>query len=179
MNILYLKEAKTRKPDYLGCAVAETFAQRDDIVHIATIQVDGLPKTVCSIKSLIQQFNPEMIIAPKLLGSIVLFELPKSIKKIIINPYLILEDSDDVVKLPFMLKYNNLRLYNWVIRVSTDFSTNPDGACCVKTYLLSLQKKDFTDSAEVISYYHQAINKARLHLDPNFELPNPEELLGH
>ena len=179
MNVLYLKEAETRKPDYIGYAVVEVLAQCDDIVHIATIQVDGLKKTVKSIRSLILQFNPEMIIAPKVLGSIVLFELPKSIRKIIINPYLILEDSADSIKLPFVLKYNNLRLYNWLIRVSIDFSKKPDEICGDKTYLLSLQKRDFADFTEMINYYHQAINKVRLHLDPNFELPKTDELLGH
>ena len=78
-----------------------------------------------------------------------------------------------------MLKYNNLRLYNWLIRVSTDFSTNPDKTCSDKTYVLSLQKKDSADSTEIISHFHQALNKARLHLDPNYELPNQEELLRH
>lgn len=179
MNVLYLKEAKTRKPDWIGCGIAEAFSQCDDVVHIATVKIDGLQKTVKSIKSLIKQYNPEIIIAQKVLASIVLFELPQSIKKIIINPYLILDDSDDSIKLPFILKYNNSRLYNWLIRVSTDFSLNRGNTCDDRTYLLALQTKDYTDPIEKISSCHKAINNARLHLDPDYEMPDIDELLKH
>lgn len=179
MKVLYLKEKKERKPDLVGCAVMEAFSQIDDIVHTATIEIGGLHKTLTSIKALVRQYNPEIIIAQKVLGSVVLFELPKTLKKIIINPYLILENSDDAIKIPFILKYNNLRLYKWLIRVSKDFSLNQGNTFDDRTYLLALQTKDYADPIEKISCCHKAINKVRVYFDPNYEMPDIDELLKH
>ena len=83
MRVLVLKKTKSHKLDWMEYAIQRAFSQENDIVTFATIKVGGLLKTVTNIKELIKQYQPDVVIAKGLLASILFFELPKSIKKII------------------------------------------------------------------------------------------------
>ena len=97
MKVLFIKE-RTHKLDVMENAVLKTFSQCEDIVTIATIKVGGVLNTVSQIKELIKQYQPDVIVAKHLLASVLLFELPKTTKKILIDPFLVFEDSEDGIK---------------------------------------------------------------------------------
>ena len=196
MKILVLKETKTHKPDLMGCAATEAFSLLDDIVTTATIQVGGILKTVTAIKELAKQYQPDIVVAQKMLASIVLFELPKSIRKIIIDPYLLFDNGRDAVALAMIMKYGSIRLNNWLDNASEKFRKNPqafgiDNCFCIAQNYSIDQRIDglFAGTSNIVlvnksenvldtlSTYHRALNQARSYLDPNFELPNLEELI--
>lgn len=204
MKILVLKEAKSRKPDLVTNAVTEAFAQCDDVAIIATVKVGGVLKTVTTIKELVKQYKPDIVVAQKILASIILFELPKSIKKIIIDPYLLFDDSDDDIKIRMMLKYGSVQLNNWLNNASYKFVNTPNeialknSYCIVRNFMnnfahydrlvtayttcgkknIFLGSEDSSEPIQNISTYHRVLSRARLYFDPNFELPNENELLN-
>ena len=203
MNILILKEIKSRKPDLMTYAVTEAFSNCDDVVNIASIKVKSIQKTVTAIKGLIKLYKPDIVVAQKMLASIVLFNLPKSCKKIIIDPYLLFDDREDDTKLALIFKYGSIRLNNWLYSETTKFIANPDKTliknwyCIVRNFMnnfsrydqlvsvfttagyknIFLEHEESTDFVQRISSYHQIINKAHHYFDPNYELPNIEELI--
>ena len=201
MKVLFVRE-RTHKFDVMENAVLKTFSQCEDVVTIATIKVGGVLNTVSQIKELIKQYQPDVIIAKHLLASVLLFELPKTIKKILIDPFLVFEDSEDGIKLTLAFKYGSVKLFNWLLKNSTEFANNPDNsyvrnAFCilrnadtssplyakwVTTFeetnslcAVTVSKDD--DIMAKLGTYHRSINQARAYLDSEYELTNINELL--
>ena len=148
-----------------------------------------------------------MVIAKGLLASILFFELPKSIKKILINPLLLHEGSNDAIRLKFAFEYGDVRLMSWLERKTEDFLQSDDTKQLENTYCIV---RDFIDNfsqydkwvscynqastedgtknifltntkdlegTELLGHYHRIINKARKYFDPEFELVNINEVL--
>lgn len=191
MKVLFVRE-RTHKLDVMENAVMKTFSQCTDIVTIATIKVGGVLNTVSQIKELIKQYQPDVIVAKHLLASVLLFELPKTIKKILIDPFLVFEDSEDGIKLMLAFKYGSVKLFNWLLKNSTEFANNPDTPCvrnafCIlrnadtssplyakwvvafeETNTLStvtVSKDD--DIMSKLGTYHRSMNQARAYIDGN------------
>ena len=201
MKVLFIKE-KTHKLDVMENAILKTFSQCDDVVTIATIQVGGVLNTVSQIKELIKQYQPDVIVAKHLLASILLFELPKTIKKILIDPFMVFEDSEDGIKLMLAFKYGSVKLFNWLLKNSTEFANNPD-SLCVRNAFCILRNADTSSPLYVkwvaafeetnslcavtvskdddimtqLGTYHRSMNQARAYLDAEYELTNINELL--
>lgn len=201
MKVLFIKE-KTHKLDVMENAILKTFSQCEDIVTIATIKVAGVLNTVTQIKELIKQYQPDVIVAKHLLASVLLFELPKTIKKILIDPFLVFEDSEDGIKLTLAFKYGSVKLFNWLLKNSTEFANNPDSSC-VRNAFCILRNADtssplyakwvstFEEANNLgavtvskadnimtqLGIYHRSINQARAYLDSEYELTDIKELL--
>ena len=207
MKVLVLNKTKSHKLDWMEYAIQRAFAQENDVVTFATIEVGGLLKTVTNIKELIKQYQPDVVIAKGLLASILFFELPKSIKKILINPLLLHEGSNDAIRLKFAFEYGDVRLMSWLERKTEDFLQSDDTKQLENTYCIV---RDFIDNfsqydkwvscynqastedgtknifltntkdlegTELLGHYHRIINKARKYFDPEFELVNINEVL--
>ena len=207
MKVLVLNKTKSHKLDWMEYAIQRAFAQENDMVTFATIKVGGLLKTVTNIKELIKQYQPDVVIAKGLLASILFFELPKSIKKILINPLLLHEGSNDAIRLKFAFEYGDVRLMSWLERKTEDFLQSDDTKQLENTYCIV---RDFIDNfsqydkwvscynqastedgtknifltntkdlegTELLGHYHRIINKARKYFDPEFELVNINEVL--
>ena len=207
MKVLVLNKTKSHKLDWMEYAIQRAFAQENDVVTFATIKVGGLLKTVTNIKELIKQYQPDVVIAKGLLASILFFELPKSIKKILINPLLLPEGSNDAIRLKFAFEYGDVRLMSWLERKTEDFLQSDDTKQLENTYCIV---RDFIDNfsqydkwvscynqastedgtknifltntkdlegTELLGHYHRIINKARKYFDPEFELVNINEVL--
>lgn len=207
MKVLVLNKTKSHKLDWMEYAIQRAFAQENDVVTFATIKVGGLLKTVTNIKELIKQYQPDVVIAKGLLASILFFELPKSIKKILINPLLLHEGSNDAIRLKFAFEYGDVRLMSWLERKTEDFLQSDDTKQLENTYCIV---RDFIDNfsqydkwvscynqastedgtknifltntkdlegTELLGHYHRIINKARKYFDPEFELVNINEVL--
>lgn len=207
MKVLVLNKTKSHKLDWMEYAIQRAFAQENDVVTFATIKVGGLLKTVTNIKELIKQYQPDVVIAKGLLASILFFELPKSIKKILINPLLLHEGSNDAIRLKFAFEYGDVRLMCWLERKTEDFLQSDDTKQLENTYCIV---RDFIDNfsqydkwvscynqastedgtknifltntkdlegTELLGHYHRIINKARKYFDPEFELVNINEVL--
>ena len=201
MKVLFIKE-RTHKLDVMENAVLKTVSQCEDVVTIATIQVGGVLNTVSQIKELIKQYQPDVIVAKHLLASILLFELPKTIKKILIDPFMVFEDSEDGIKLTLAFKYGSVKLFNWLLKNSTEFANNPDNSY-VRNAFCILRNADTTsplyakwvaafeetnslcavtvskddDIMTKLGTYHRSMNQARAYLDSEYELTNINELL--
>ena len=209
MKVLVLKKTKSHRIDGMEYAIQRAFSQENDIVTFATIKVGGLLKTVTNIKELIKQYQPDVVIAKGLLASILFFELPKSIKKIIINPLLLHDGTDGTVRISFALQHGDVRLMNWLEKKTEEFLHSEDKKQLENTYCIV---RDFMDNfsqydkwvscynqastedriknifltntkdveeSELLGHYHRIINKAREYFDPDFELSNIEETLKH
>ena len=201
MKVLFVRE-RTHKFDVMENAVMKTFSQCEDIVTIATIKVGGVLNTVSQIKELIKQYQPDVIVAKHLLASVLLFELPKTIKKILIDPFMVFEDSEDGIKLTLAFKYGSVKLFNWLLKNSTEFANNPDSLCVrnafcilrnadtssplyakwVTTFeetnsLCSVTVSKDDDIMSKLGTYHRSMNQARAYLDAEYELTNINELL--
>ena len=201
MKVLFIKE-RTHKLDVMENAVLKTFSQCEDIVTIATIKVGGVLNTVSQIKELIKQYQPDVIVAKHLLASVLLFELPKTIKKILIDPFLVFEDSEDGIKLTLAFKYGSVKLFNWLLKNSTEFANNPDTPCVRNAFCIlhnadtsSPQYAKWVSAFEEannlgavtvskadnimtqLGIYHRSINQARAYLDSEYELTDIKELL--
>lgn len=201
MKVLFVRE-RTHKFDVMENAVLKTFSQCEDIVTIATIKVGGVLNTVTQIKELIKQYQPDVIVAKHLLASVLLFELPKTIKKILIDPFLVFEDSEDGIKLTLAFKYGSVKLFNWLLKNSTEFANNPDNsyvrnAFCilrnadtssplyakwVTTFeetnsLCTVTISKYDDIMSKLGTYHRSMTQARAYLDSEYELINISELL--
>ena len=207
MKVLVLKNTKSHKLDGMEYAIQRAFSQENDIVTFATIKVGGLLKTVTNIKELIKQYQPDVVIAKGLLASILFFELPKSIKKIIINPLLLHDGTDGTVRISFTLQHGDLRMMDWLERKTEEFFQSEDKKQLENTYCIV---RDFMDNfsqydkwvscynqastedrtknifltntkdveeSELLGHYHRIINKARKYFDPEFELVNINEVL--
>lgn len=207
MKVLVLNKTKSHKLDWMEYAIQRAFAQENDVVTFATIKVGGLLKTVTNIKELIKQYQPDVVIAKGLLASILFFELPKSIKKILINPLLLHEGSNDAIRLKFAFEYGDVRLMSWLERKTEDFLQSDNTKQLENTYCIV---RDFIDNfsqydkwvscynqastedgtknifltntkdlegTELLGHYHRIINKARKYFDPEFELVNINEVL--
>ena len=201
MKVLFIKE-KTHKLDVMENAVMKTFSQCTDIVTIATIKVGGVLNTVSQIKELIKQYQPDVIVAKHLLASVLLFELPKTIKKILIDPVLVFKDSEDGIKLMLAFKYGSVKLFNWLLKNSTEFANNPDSPCVRNAFCIlrnadtssplyakwvaafeetnslcavTVSKDD--DIMSKLGTYHRSMNQARAYLDSEYELTDIKELL--
>ena len=201
MKVLFIKE-KTHKLDVMENAILKTFSQCEDVVTIATIKVGGVLNTVSQIKELIKQYQPDVIVAKHLLASILLFELPKTIKKILIDPFLVFEDSEDGIKLTLAFKYGSVKLFNWLLKHSTEFANAPDNARVRNSYCIlhnadtsspqyakwvttfeetnslcavTVSKGD--DIMTQLGTYNRSMNQARAYLDSEYELTNINELL--
>lgn len=201
MKVLFIKE-KTHKLDVMENAVLKTFSQCEDVVTIATIKVGGVLNTVSQIKELIKQYQPDVIVAKHLLASVLLFELPKTIKKIIIDPFMVFEDTEDGIKLTLAFKYGSVKLFNWLLKNSTDFANNPDNSyvrnafCILRNadtssplyakWVTTFEETNNLGAVTVskadnimtqLGIYHHSINQARAYLDAEYELTNINELL--
>lgn len=201
MKVLFIKE-RTHKLDVMENAVMKTFSQCTDIVTIATIKVGGVLNTVSQIKELIKQYQPNVIVAKHLVASVLLFELPKTIKKILIDPFLVFEDSEDGIKLMLAFKYGSVKLFNWLLKNSTEFANNPHNAHVKNSYCIlrnadtsspqyakwvsafeetntlctvTVSKDD--DIMSKLGTYHRSMTQARAYLDAEYELTNINELL--
>lgn len=201
MKVLFIKE-RTHKLDVMENAVLKTFSQCTDIVTITTIKVGGVLNTVSQIKELIKQYQPDVIVAKHLLASVLLFELPKTIKKILIDPFLVFEDSEDGIKLMLAFKYGSVKLFNWLLKNSTEFANNPDSPCVRNAFCIlrnadtssplyakwvsafeeannlgavTVSKDD--DIMAQLGTYHRSMNQARAYLDSEYELTDIKELL--
>lgn len=201
MKVLFIKE-KTHKLDVMENAVMKTFSQCTDIVTIATIKVGGVLNTVSQIKELIKQYQPDVIVAKHLLASVLLFELPKTIKKILIDPFMVFEDSEDGIKLTLAFKYGSVKLFNWLLKNSTEFANNPHNAHVKNSYCIlrnadtsspqyakwvsafeetntlctvTVSKDD--DIMTQLGTYYPSMNQARTYIDAEYELTNINELL--
>lgn len=201
MKVLFVRE-RTHKLDVMENAVLKTFSQCEDIVTIATIKVGGILNTVSQIKELIKQFQPDVIVSKHLLASVLLFELPKTIKKILIDPFMVFEDSEDGIKLTLAFKYGSVKLFNWLLKNSTEFANNPDSPCVRNAFCIlrnadtssplyakwvaafekinslcaiTVSKDD--DIMTQLGTYHRSMNQARAYLDSEYELTNINELL--
>ncbi len=201
MKVLFVRE-RTHKLDVMENAVLKTFSQCEDVVTIATIKVGGVLNTVSQIKDLIKQYQPDVIVAKHLLASILLFELPKTIKKILIDPFMVFEDSEDGIKLTLAFKYGSVKLFNWLLKNSTEFANNPHNSC-VRNAFCILRNADTTsplcakwvaafeeknslcavtvskgdDIMTQLGTYHHSMNQARAYLDAEYELTDINELL--
>lgn len=201
MKVLFVRE-RTHKFDVMENAVLKTFSQCEDIVTIATIQVGGVLNTVSQIKELIKQYQPDVIVAKHLLASVLLFELPKTIKKILIDPFMVFEDSEDGIKLTLAFKYGSVKLFNWLLKNSTEFANNPDNsyvrnAFCIlrnadtssplyakwvaafeeTNSLCTVTISKYDDIMSKLGTYHRSMTQARAYLDAEYELTNINELL--
>ena len=201
MKVLFIKE-RTHKLDVMENAVLKTFSQCEDVVTIATIKVGGVLNTVSQIKELIKQYQPDVIVAKHLLASVLLFELPKTTKKILIDPFLVFEDSEDGIKLTLAFKYGSVKLFNWLLKNSTEFANNPDSPCVRNAFCIlrnadtssplyakwvttfeetntlcavTVSKDD--DIMTQLGTCHRSMNQARAYLDAEYELTNINELL--
>lgn len=201
MKVLFIKE-RTHKLDVMENAVLKTFSQCEDVVTITTIKVGGVLNTVSQIKELIKQYQPDVIVAKHLLASVLLFVLPKTIKKILIDPFMVFEDSEDGIKLTLAFKYGSVKLFNWLLKNSTEFANNPDNsyvrnAFCIlrnadtssplyakwvaafeetnSLCTITVSKDD--DIMSKLGTYHRSMNQARAYLDAEYELTNINELL--
>ena len=207
MKVLVLKKTKSHRIDGMEYAIQRAFSQENDIVTFATIKVGGLLKTVTNIKELIKQYQPDVVIAKGLLASILFFELPKSIKKIIINPLLLHDGTDGTVRISFALQHGDVRLMNWLEKKTEEFLQSENKKQLENTYCIV---RDFMDNfsqydkwvscynqastedriknifltntkdveeSELLGHYHRIINKARKYFDPEFELVNINEVL--
>ena len=201
MKVLFIRE-RTHKFDVMENAVMKTFSQCTDIVTIATIQVGGVLNTVSQIKGLIKQYQPDVIVAKHLLASILLFELPKTIKKILIDPFLVSEDSEDGIKLTLAFKYGSVKLFNLLLKNSTEFANNPHNSCVRNSFCIlrnadtrsplyakwvaafketnslcavTVSKDD--DIMTQLGTYHRSMTQARAYLDAEYELTNINEIL--
>ena len=202
MKVLFIKE-KTHKLDLMETAALKTFSQCGDVVTIATIKVGGVLNTISQIKELIKQYQPDVIVAKHLLASMLLFELPKTIKKILIDPFMVFEDSEDGIKLMLAFKYGSVKLFNWLLKNSTEFANNPDNsyvrnAFCilrnadtrsplyakwVTTFeetnsLCAVTVSKGDDIMTKLGTYHRSMNQARAYLDSEYELINISELIN-
>ena len=182
MKVLVLNKTKSHKLDWMEYAIQRAFAQENDVVTFATIKVGGLLKTVTNIKELIKQYQPDVVIAKGLLASILFFELPKSIKKILINPLLLHEGSNDAIRLKFAFEYGDVRLMSWLERKTEDFLQSDDTKQLENTYCIV---RDFIDNFSQydkwVSCYNQASTEDGT---KNIFLTNTKdlegtELLGH
>ena len=202
MKVLFIKE-RTHKLDVMENAVLKTFSQWEDVVTIATIKVGGVLNTISQIKELIKQYKPDVIVAKHLLASILLFEWPKTTKKILIDPFLVFEDSEDGIKLTLAFKYGSVKLFNWLLKNSTEFANNPDSPC-VRNAFCILRNADTTsplyakwvvafeetnslcavtvskddDIMTKLGTYHRSMTQARAYLDAEYELINISELIN-
>ena len=136
MQVLVLNKTKSHKLDWMEYAIQRAFSQENDVVIFATIKVGGLLKTVTNIKELIKQYQPDVVIAKGLLASILFFELPKSIKKIIINPLLLHEGTDGTVRISFALQHGDLRMMDWLERRTEEFFQSEDTTQMENTYCI-------------------------------------------
>lgn len=201
MKVLYLKEAKSVRPDWMGYAVMNAFSQRDDILNVATMPVQGILKNVSTIKSLVRQYEPDIVVAQGMLASILLFEFPKTLKRIIIDPCLVFPDSPDWVKVPIRIKYDDTLINKWLVRASTELVDNPDNTCIENTFCiirnfvnnyekyerlvlkyhdtkhLFLGGETGKDLEENIRVFHRVLNRARHFFDPGFDFITANELL--
>lgn len=207
MKVLVLKNTKSHKLDGMEYAIQRAFSQENDIVTFATIKVGGLLKTITNIKELIKQYQPDVVIAKSLLASILFFELPKSIKKIIINPLLLHDGTDGTVRISFTLQHGDLRMMDWLERKTEEFFQSDDTTqmentyCIVRNFLNNFSQYDKwvscynqastedrtknifltntkdVEESELLGHYHRIINKARKYFDPEFELVNINEVL--
>ena len=201
MKVLFIRE-RTHKFDVMENAVLKTFSQCEDVVTIATIKVGGVLNTVSQIKELIKQYQPDVIVAKHLLASVLLFELPKTIKKILIDPFMVFEDSEDGIKLTLAFKYGSVKLFNWLLKHSAEFVNNPD-SLCVRNAFCILRNADTSspqyakwvttfeetnslcavtvskgdDIMTQLGTYHRSMTQARAYLDAEYELTNINELL--
>ena len=201
MKVLFVRE-RTHKFDVMENAVLKTFSQCEDVVTIATIKVGGVLNTVSQIKELIKQYQPDVIVAKHLLASVLLFELPKTIKKILIDPFMVFEDSEDGIKLTLAFKYGSVKLFNWLLKNSTEFAKNPDSPC-VRNAFCILRNADTSsplyakwvaafeetnslcavtvskgdDIMTQLGTYHRSMTQARACLDSGYELTNINELI--
>ena len=202
MKVLFVRE-RTHKLDVMENAVLKTFSQCEDIVTIATIQVGGVLNTISQIKELIKQYQPDVIVAKHLLASVLLFKLPKTIKKILIDPFMVFENSEDGIKLTLAFKYGSVKLFNWLLKNSTEFANNPDSPC-VRNAFCILRNADtsspqyakwvsnFEEANNLggvtvskadnimtqLSTCHRSMNQARAYLDSKYELINISELIN-
>ena len=201
MKVLFVRE-RTHKLDVMENVVLKTFSQWEDAVTIATIKVGGVLNTVSQIKELIKQYQPDVIVAKHLLASVLLFELPKTIKKILIDPFLVFEDSEDGIKLTLAFNYGSVKLFNWLLKNSTEFANNLD-SLCVRNAFCILRNADISsplyakwvaafeetnslcavtvskgdDIMTQLGTYNRSMNQARAYLDSEYELTNINELL--
>ena len=201
MKVLFIKE-RTHKLDLMETAALKTFSQCGDIVTIATIKVGGVLNTVSQTKELIKQYQPDVIVAKHLLASVLLFELPKTIKKILIDPFMVFEDSGDGIKLTLAFKYGSVKLFNWLLKNSTEFANDPNNARVGNSYcilrnadtkspqyakwvsafeetnsLCSVAVSKDDDTMTKLGIYHRSMNQARAYLDSEYELTDINELL--
>ena len=201
MKVLFIRE-RTHKLDVMENAILKTFSQCEDVVTIATIKVGGVLNTVSQIKELIKQYQPDVIVAKHLLASVLLFELPKTIKKILIDPVLVFKDSEDGIKLMLAFKYGSVKLFNWLLKNSTEFANNPDSPCVRNAFCIlrnadtssplyakwvaafeetnslcavTVSKDD--DIMSKLGTYHRNMNQARAYIDAEYELTNINKLL--
>ena len=201
MNVLFIKE-RTHKLDVMETAALKTFSQCGDVVTIATIKVGGVLNTVTQIKELIKQYQPDVIVAKHLLASVLLFELPKTLKKMLIDPFMVFADSEDGIKLTLAFKYGSVKLFNWLLKNSTEFANNPDNSY-VRNAFCILRNADTTsplcakwvaafeetnslcavtvskgdDIMTKLGTYHRSMTQARAYLDSEYELTDINELL--
>lgn len=201
MKVLFVRE-RTHKLDVMENVVLKTFSQWEDAVTIATIKVGGVLNTVSQIKELIKQYQPDVIVAKHLLASVLLFELPKTIKKILIDPFLVFEDSEDGIKLTLAFNYGSVKLFNWLLKNSTEFANNLD-SLCVRNAFCILRNADISSPLYAkwvaafeetntlcavtvskadnimskLGTYHRSMTQARAYLDAEYELTNINELL--
>lgn len=201
MKVLFIKE-RTHKLDLMETAALKTFSQCGDIVTIATIKVGGVLNTVSETKELIKQYQPDVIVAKHLLASVLLFELPKTIKKILIDPFMVFEDSGDGIKLTLAFKYGSVKLFNCLLKNSTEFANDPNNARVGNSYcilrnadtkspqyakwvsafeetnsLCSVAVSKDDDTMTKLGIYHRSMNQARAYLDSEYELTDINELL--
>ena len=201
MKVLFIKE-RTHKLDLMETAALKTFSQCGDIVTIATIKVGGVLNTVSQTKELIKQYQPDVIVAKHLLASVLLFELPKTIKKILIDPFMVFEDSGDGIKLTLAFKYGSVKLFNCLLKNSTEFANDPNNARVGNSYcilrnadtkspqyakwvsafeetnsLCSVAVSKDDDTMTKLGIYHRSMNQARAYLDSEYELTDINELL--
>lgn len=202
MKVLVLNKTKSHKLDWMEYAIQRAFSQENDVVIFATIKVGGVLNTVSQIKELIKQYQPDVIVAKHLLASVLLFELPKTTKKILIDPFLVFEDSEDGIKLTLAFKYGSVKLFNWLLKNSTEFANNPDNSY-VRNAFCILRNADISsplyakwvaafeetnslcavtvskgdDIMTQLGTYHRSMNQARAYLDAEYELTNINELL--
>lgn len=207
MKVLVLNKTKSHKLDWMEYAIQRAFAQENDMVTFATIKVGGLLKTVTNIKELIKQYQPDVVIAKGLLASILFFELPKSIKKILINPLLLQENSDPTIRISLALQQGDVRLMNWLERKTEEFLESDDTTqlentyCIVRNFLnnfsqydklvvryskekqenssnnIFLANENDIEETELLGHCQHLICRAREYFDPDYEFISAEELL--
>lgn len=207
MKVLALKKTKSHRIDWMEYAIQRAFSQENDIVTFATIKVGGLLKTVTNIKELIKQYQPDVVIAKGLLASILFFELPKSIKKIIINPLLLHEGTDGTIRISCALQHGDLRMMDWLERRTEEFFQSNDTTqmentyCIVRNFLNNFSQYDKLvvryskakqenrpknfflvneneiEKTELLGHCQHVIGRAREYFDPDYKLISVEELL--